>query len=81
MSPSPSPASSSSVRPGENTIELSLQDMDQLFNTMDPSPFHQKDLDHNAEEFIVSWARDTHCMSRSDWWCTCRDPHQTRTLT
>lgn len=25
---------------------------------MDPSPFHEKDLDHDAEEFIVSWAQE-----------------------
>lgn len=25
---------------------------------MDPSPFHDKDLDRDAEEFIVSWARE-----------------------
>ena len=25
---------------------------------MDPSPFHEKDLDHDAEEFIVGWARE-----------------------
>jgi hypothetical protein len=37
-------------------IELSLRDVGQLFNTMDPSPFHDKDLDHDAEEFIESWA-------------------------
>ncbi len=30
----------------------------QLFNTIDPSPFHEKDLDHDAEEFIVSWTRE-----------------------
>jgi hypothetical protein len=30
--------------------------VNQLFNTMDPSPFHEKDLDHDAEEFILSWA-------------------------
>jgi hypothetical protein len=34
--------------------------MDQLFNTMDPSPFHEKDLDHDAEEFILSWAQEYH---------------------
>jgi hypothetical protein len=39
-------------------IELNLKDMNQLFNTMDPSPFHEKDLDRDAEEFIVSWARE-----------------------
>jgi hypothetical protein len=39
-------------------IELNLQSLNQLFNTMDPSPFHEKDLDHDAEEFIVSWTRE-----------------------
>src|SRR5262252_5820371 len=39
-------------------IELKLRDVNQLFNTMDPSPFHDKDLDHDAEEFILSWARE-----------------------
>jgi hypothetical protein len=39
-------------------IELNLARLNQLFNTMDPSPFHEKDLDHDAEEFIVSWARE-----------------------
>ena len=34
--------------------------MEQLFNSMDPSPFHEKDLDHDAEEFIVSWAQEYH---------------------
>jgi hypothetical protein len=32
--------------------------MRQLFNSMDPSPFIEKDLDDDAEEFIVSWARE-----------------------
>lgn len=39
-------------------IELNLQNVNQLFNTMDPSPFNERDLDHDAEEFIVSWARE-----------------------
>ena len=37
-------------------IELNQRDVNQLFNTMDPSPFHGKDFDHDAEEFILSWA-------------------------
>lgn len=41
-----------------NRIELNLQTMQQLFNSMDPSPFHERDLDHDAEEFIVSWAQE-----------------------
>jgi hypothetical protein len=39
-------------------IELKLRDVQQLFNSMDPSPFHDKDLDRDAEEFIVSWSRE-----------------------
>jgi len=39
-------------------ISLKLRDMNQLFNSMDPSPFIEKDLDDDAEEFIVSWAQE-----------------------
>jgi hypothetical protein len=39
-------------------IELKLSGLNQLFNSMDPSPFHERDLDHDAEEFIVSWAAE-----------------------
>jgi len=41
-------------------IELRLQDINQLFNSMDPSPFREKDLDLQAEEFIIDWAREFH---------------------
>lgn len=39
-------------------IELKISSLHRLFNSMDPSPFHERDLDHDAEEFIVSWARE-----------------------
>jgi hypothetical protein len=39
-------------------IEVNVGDLTQLFNAMDPSPFYEKDLDPNAEEFIVEWARE-----------------------
>ncbi|HXZ28011.1 MAG TPA: hypothetical protein VEG08_08440 [Terriglobales bacterium] len=39
-------------------IRLQVHDLNQLFNSMDPSPFREKDLDDDAEEFIVSWARE-----------------------
>ena len=39
-------------------IQLNLRDIDQLFNTIDPSPFKEKDLDRNAEDFILSWAQE-----------------------
>lgn len=43
---------------GLTTIQLRLRDLAQLFNSMDPSPFHERDLDADAEEFIVGWARE-----------------------
>jgi hypothetical protein len=30
----------------------------QLFETLDPYPFRERDLDKDAEEFIVGWARE-----------------------
>ncbi|HML13509.1 MAG TPA: hypothetical protein VK456_09405 [Xanthobacteraceae bacterium] len=29
-----------------------------MFNSLDPSPFHDRDLDHDAEEYIVGWAEE-----------------------
>jgi hypothetical protein len=50
------------------SISLKLRDLNQLFNSMDPSPFIEKDLDDRAEEFIVGWAQefppDAHVMLR-----------------
>ncbi len=42
----------------DNRIEVRLRELSQLFNSMDPSPFIDRDLDAAAEEFIVSWARE-----------------------
>jgi hypothetical protein len=39
-------------------IEIFVDQIEQLFNSMDPSPFHDRDLDDDAEEFIVSWAQE-----------------------
>ncbi len=39
-------------------IRVRVGDMRQLFNYMDPSPFRDRDLDPDCEEFIVSWARE-----------------------
>ena len=41
-------------------INLKLRELNQLFNSMDPSPFIDRDLDDDAEEFIVSSARELH---------------------
>lgn len=45
---------SASIHP----VELKISNLHQLFNSMDPSPFHERDLDDDAEEFITSWARE-----------------------
>ena len=39
-------------------IEVRISDISQLFNTLDPFPFPERDLDKDAEEFIVGWARE-----------------------
>ena len=39
-------------------IEVHLAELKQLFNSIDPSPFRNRDLDPKAEEFIVGWAKD-----------------------
>jgi hypothetical protein len=46
------------IPPECEVIEVHVADLQQLFNSIDPAPFREKDLDPNAEEFIVSWARD-----------------------
>ena len=42
----------------EHVLNIHLKQLDQLFNAMDPAPFRERDLDPNAEEFIVGWARE-----------------------
>ena len=54
----PPPIANAAGASGKHSIQLKLRDPAQLFNSMDPSPFNEKDLDHDAEEFIISWARE-----------------------
>ncbi len=53
-------SSNASVADGKDsrTIELEVRETKQLFNSMDPSPFREKDLDTDAEAFIESWAQE-----------------------
>lgn len=39
-------------------IELRVDNIAQLFHTLDPFPFRERDLDKEVEEFIVGWARE-----------------------
>lgn len=46
------------VPPNCQPIEVHVAELKQLFNAMDPAPFRERDLDPDAEEFIVGWARE-----------------------
>ena len=50
-------ASPISARGDRRWIEVRLNDLDPLFHSMDPAPFYEKDLDRNAEEFIVGLSK------------------------
>ena len=43
---------------GCELIEVRVSQLQQLFNFMDASPFRERDLDPDAEQFIVGWARE-----------------------
>jgi hypothetical protein len=46
------------ARVGIGAIEVHVHNLDQLFHSLDPSPFREKALDRDADEFIVSHARE-----------------------
>jgi hypothetical protein len=39
-------------------IEVNLSRLAQLFNSLDPSPFHERDLDKDAEDYIIGSAEE-----------------------
>ncbi|WP_255334362.1 hypothetical protein [Methanosarcina sp. KYL-1] len=41
-------------RAGKLVIELELRSMMQIFNSFDPAPFHEKDLDASAEVYLYN---------------------------
>ena len=43
---------------GSILIEMRLRTVMQIFNSLDPSPFHEKDLDPDAEEYIAGIVQD-----------------------
>jgi len=44
--------------PEPSVIELQVEKVGQLFDTLDPMPFRERDLDRAAEDYIVGWARE-----------------------
>lgn len=45
---------------GHGRIEVQVGELRQLFNSLDPTPFRERDLDPKAEEFIAGWASEIH---------------------
>lgn len=43
---------------GVGLIEIRLTTLQQLFNSLDPAPFREKDLDQDAETYIVESVRE-----------------------
>jgi hypothetical protein len=39
-------------------LELHVAETRQLYNAMDPAPFRERDLDPNAEDYIMDWGRE-----------------------
>jgi hypothetical protein len=52
------PMAEASRPPHYATIELRVRELGQIFNSLDPSPFTERDLDDEAEAYIVGWARE-----------------------
>jgi len=44
--------------PVAHRLELRLRELAQLFNSLDPAPFLDRDLARDAEEYIESWAME-----------------------
>ncbi|WP_421935488.1 hypothetical protein [Phenylobacterium sp.] len=46
----------SPATPGARAIELRVHDIGQLFHSLDPLPYRERDLDERVEEYVVGWA-------------------------
>lgn len=60
MGSTTAPAAGDQLPRNCQTIEVHVGEINQLFNAMDPAPFRDRDLDPNAEEFIVGSAAELH---------------------
>ncbi len=51
-------ALSAPVSSKRDRIEISLASLEELFHPLDPSPFRRKDLDPDAEAFLLGWVQE-----------------------
>jgi hypothetical protein len=56
--PNEGPSGGDSFPRDARIIEVRVAELRQLFDSLDPSPFQERDLDSKAAEYIVSWARE-----------------------
>jgi len=54
-SPSGTPPAANGARA---VLDLHVAELRQLFNSMDPAPFRERDLDPKAQAYIVEWAQE-----------------------
>lgn len=47
-----------SAAPARRPIELKIKEVGQLFQSLDPLPYRERDLDAGVEEYVVAWARE-----------------------
>lgn len=48
----------SDARRDRYEIAIRLRSIAELFNSLDPSPFRERDLDPQADEFVTGWVRE-----------------------
>ncbi|MDM0031522.1 hypothetical protein QTI33_05130 [Variovorax sp. J22P271] len=54
-----SPSSTGTAAGGAHAVlDLHVAELRQLFNSMDPAPFRERDLDAKAQAYIVDWAQE-----------------------
>jgi len=59
MTPTQLHATGDTVAAQRAVLELRIAELQQIFNSMDPAPFRERDLDPKAQAYIVDWARET----------------------
>jgi hypothetical protein len=47
-------------------IEVRVRSLDQIFESLDPSPFYEQDLARSAEDYIVESAKEFHTRTPAD---------------
>lgn len=55
--------SSQPQKPQVHLLEIKLNEVRQLFNSLDPSPFHEKDLESSAADYIIEAARELDALT------------------